>query len=355
MHSYAPYAPSALSSSPLPSRPPSSDTPSSPTTSSFYRPPSTSRRPPAREYKPQSSARSRLPFSTSHSSPSLSPSAASSTLSTTARLAALSAAHSARLRSRPPRSLPPDAVEGPDEPGGYNALGEWEEFDPDEQARLEVEMMQARKEARWRDRRRDEEAEELGLDLLEEEEEEEEDEGMDQEEPPPDVLYSAPPTPFPPSLPSPSLFPPRLPSLASDAGSSHASAEDSDMDLAGEQGESQESAFSASAPSAAERDEALQAFDAALLGAECPSCHAGRVAGDGQGGARCAGQRDGEGGGGGCGWGIEGGVMHPLRQVFVGHIPPHSTAAHRPLITHTPFTGTLVLCAAEGCDESFGA
>jgi hypothetical protein len=28
---------------------------------------------------------------------------------------------------------------------------------------------------------------------------------------------------------------------------------------------------------------------------------------------------------------------------------------HRPLLSYTPFTGTIVLCAVPDCDEQFGA
>ncbi|BGP19603.1 hypothetical protein JCM10213v2_007698 [Rhodosporidiobolus nylandii] len=319
--SHHPFSPSPFNPSSSP-RPPSSDpgAPSSPTTSSFYRAsPSTGARPPHRAYKSHTSSRRR------ESLPS-SPAAQSSSLSTSARLAALSAAHAARAKARPRRSID-EAGGGPDEPGGWTARGEWEEFTREEEARLEVEMMRARREYRWEQRMKGEEAEEAFLGMLEEDE----DEG---EEPPPDVLNSQPPSPTFPfpnddaflSLPSPSLIPPRLPSLASDPGSSSAPSDselDADMDL----GESQDSQSSLSAPPRQDpggEQPALQAFDEALLGAQCPACKAeGAVQGDGKGGARCAAAGAGEmassRGAAGCGWGIDPGVMEPLRTGWVRH------------------------------------
>ncbi|GAA5826670.1 hypothetical protein JCM11251_002847 [Rhodosporidiobolus azoricus] len=373
---YAPHRPSLLSSSPsysastghppLPHLP--SDTPSSPTTSSFYRAPlastSSAARPTGRAYKSRASSRkaSLVPPS---SSPSAGPSISTST-STSARLFALSASHAARVRSlASTRSTSLSAFSSglADEPGGWTGTGEWEEFTAEEQAELEVEMLKARREFRWEMRRREEEAEENGFldvqagdDAMEGQEEE--------EEPPLDLLYDD-LDPSLLSLPSPSLIPPRLPSLTSDAGSgppstcsSIAGGGDSDMDDDWGESLDRDSAFSAAGP-AEPTDEALRAFDGALLGAPCPACGVtGRtVQPDSAGGARCSSPSSAGGGEeAGCGWAIPGEVMHPLRRAFASHSSTslHS-AAHLPLLHHTPFTGTLVLCSAPGCEEQFAA
>ncbi|GAA5866135.1 hypothetical protein JCM8547_000609 [Rhodosporidiobolus lusitaniae] len=366
--SYTPHRPSNLSSSssspassPHPHAP-SSDLPSSPTTSSFYRTPQ-----PPRTHKSRHSSRpSSSSFFPSSSSLSLS-------LNTSARLAALSSAHVARSRaaraSLSASRRDEEGTVGADEPGGWTAQGEWEEFDDEERARLEVEMMKARREWRWECKRREEEAEEE-MGVLEEEENEEE----SGEEPPLDILYED----LDPSLslPSPSLFPPRLPSLPSAAGSESLSEppEDSDMDGGGgEYGESQESQDSSAGGSREEwgeeeKQERLREFDEALVGAQCPACGKGRVGPNGQGGAACrvgepAGgmgksRQEAAEGGQGCGWRIDSSVTGPLREAFAAHYPPPSryaspSAPHLPLLHHTPFTGTLVLCSQPGCEEQF--
>ncbi|GAA5917190.1 hypothetical protein JCM6882_000547 [Rhodosporidiobolus microsporus] len=436
---YAPHRPSLLSSSPSHSHSPqhpSSDTPSSPTTSSFYRggvAPSSSSgsgstvRPAGRAYKSRASSRRSLALPSS-SSPSAAAASTSTSTSTSARLFALSASHAARVRSLAStrQSFPSSSAAAgvADEPGGWTPSGEWEEFTPEEQAQLEVEMMRARREFKWEWRRREEEAEERGfLDVdfdVDEEERGEEgaDDGMDgdEDQPPLDLLYlDHDPSLF---LPSPSLFPPRLPSLTSDAGSgppssaasSSVAGGDSDMDdldaTGVDEAEEAEAAFESqdSLTSNSHRpsslmvepsDASLRAFDAALLGAACPACSAnassssssfapspGRRRGrtvqpDGGGGATCAPSaaeasagevREAEGGaagqeaeeGAGCGWSIPPEVMHPLRLAFAAHASsgsdPHpQQQAHLPLLHHTPFTGTLVLCSSPGCGDQFAA
>ncbi|GAA5973009.1 hypothetical protein JCM11641_000361 [Rhodosporidiobolus odoratus] len=422
--SYRPFAPSHLSHSsspqpqPQPHAHPSSDqsTPSSPTTTSFYH--SRSRPPPLRTYKPAShshSSRRSLPSSSPFPPvPSPSTSASSSSLSTTARLhaATLTSSLTSRSKSRlsalaaSRQTLEPGQT-APDEPGGWNARGEWEEWTEEEETRLELEMRRGRREEKWRDRLRGEEAdelawapeaEELGQDGDSEQAVEEEEEGTQPvpfshlrvsflflvltvssislplslrssvplslspacqlSEPPLDILYS--PTSDFLSLPSPSDLPPRLPSLVSDPGDST----DTDIDMRdspGSQG-SQSSAKSVHANallSDEDQQRELEVFDAALLGADCPQCTSSSdgfvVRADGHGGAACApsGGGQSEAGGGGCGWHIESEVMGFLRRGWVKHGLP--TNSHLPLLAHTPFTGTLVLCQKPGCDESFAA
>lgn len=208
----------------------------------------------------------------------------------------------------------------PDEPGGFNRGGDWEEYDEDELMRLEIEMRKDRRRWEWEGKMKEEWAREEGLIV----EEEPEDAGMTDEgtlrasstshaarltnvefgtaEPPLDVQYEDGPLAYS-ALPSPTVFPPRLPSLASDPGDSASSAalsptsEDFPM----------ESAPLPSLSSADDRD----AFEGALRATiACPACKAeGGVSLSAEAGMRC----------GACGWGINPEVLRPLAEAFIAH------------------------------------
>ncbi|GAA5849563.1 hypothetical protein JCM9279_007271 [Rhodotorula babjevae] len=348
--SHAPAVSSRLAppstSSPLgPTQHPSSDSqlPSSPTTSSFYRS-SHSRPPPGRTYKSTSSARRSLgtaPGPTS--SPSSGPSASLRAAQENAR----------RARARP-RAL--EAGEGgPDGPGGWGADGEWEEWDADELARLEAEVRKERRRWEWDMREREERARDEGrivdLDL---EDPSAEDDEMRGEEPPDDLLYDDDP------LPSPALYPPqsrRLPSLTSAPGSSASSAagylSDPDLGLEPDPDPGLDPDLDMTlgpSPSPSPAND-LAAFRAALLAAPCPACAAtpasptptAPLALAAAHGLACT----------ACGWGIPLGVLEPLAGAFTSH--GSAAAGHAPLLSWTRFTGTVVFCAAPGCDEQFAA
>ncbi|GAA5918525.1 hypothetical protein JCM5296_000190 [Sporobolomyces johnsonii] len=314
---HPPFVSSRLASSPSAAspHPSSSDAPSSPTTSSFYA--STSRSTPSanrpRLYKSQASTRTASP-------------------STSNPLRGAAHENSRLLRARGPRPSPgtardlSTAVAAPDEPGGWSTRGDWEEFDDDEKELLEIEMIKARREWKWRQRLVEEQADEVRVDP-----DDEDDDGMheDEQEPPLDVLsevdYALPsPHPSLPSLASsihgsPSLDPLSLPSPFSEPDTL-----DSPM-------------YAPFEPS----QEALQAFEQALLASTCPACGTdGAIRGD-ETGARCA----------GCGWGIQADVLKPLEAAFATHGDPQR--GHLPLFSWTVFTDTLVFCKA--CDEQFAA
>jgi len=169
---YAPFQPSLLSS-PHP-HPSSSDLPSSPTTSSFYQqapltslPRSTSSTRP-RLHKSQSSTRTNSVRNQFSSSPS-----------TTAPPNPFRQVHeNARLqRAKESRVSTRDLGKGetsliPDEPGGWTKEGEWEEFDPYEREKLELEMIRERKEWKYRMRLQGELAEDHLLDPEDEDQDE---------------------------------------------------------------------------------------------------------------------------------------------------------------------------------------
>ncbi|KAL7342291.1 hypothetical protein BJY59DRAFT_594008 [Rhodotorula toruloides] len=310
---HAPLRPSRLNSSPSSSSlHPSSDgqPPSSPTTSSFY----TAASARAGSYKGQASVRSasargasassssrRTSLGTgSHARPagaaSSSPTSSSALALSTRRAAHENARQAARARLFPPRSLGSTSLALlPDEPGGFNRGGDWEEYDEDELMRLEIEMRKDRRRWEWEGKMKEEWAREEGLIV----EEEPEDAGMTEEEPPLDVHAAPSPT-----------------------------AEDFPM----------ESASLPSHPSANDRD----AFERALRDVHtCPACKAeGAVRLSAEEGMKC----------GACGWGIHVDVLRPLEEAFVSH-----GEGHLPIVTYTPFTDTIVFCAHSGCDEQFAA
>ncbi|BGP27208.1 hypothetical protein Rt10032_c12g4770 [Rhodotorula toruloides] len=324
--SYAPLRPSRLNSSPSSSSlHPSSDgqPPSSPTTSSFY----TTACARAGSYKARESVRVARPADAGSSSPTSSSALALSTR----RAAHENARQAARAQLFPPRSLGSTALSlVPDEPGGFNRGGDWEEYDKDELMWLEIEMRKDRRRWEWEGRMKEEWAREEGLIV----EEEPEDAGMTEEEPPLDVQYEDGLLTYS-ALPSPTTFPPRLPSLASDPGDSASSAAASPT----AEDFSMQSASHPSYPSAHDRD----AFELALRKVKaCPACKAeGKVRLSAEAGMRC----------GSCGWGIHPEVLRPLEEAFVSH--GSASQGHLPIVTHTPFTDTIVFCARSGCDEQF--
>ncbi|GAA5929315.1 hypothetical protein JCM1841_000803 [Sporobolomyces salmonicolor] len=335
-YTHPPFVSSRLASSrsaasPHPS---SSDAPSSPTTSSFY---SSSTRGTAsslnsattrpRLYKSQSSTRPSSARTGLVGPSSTSPSSAS----TSNPLRGAAHENLRLLRARRPRPSVGTARDlsaaagAPDEPGGWSPRGDWEEFDDDEKEELEIEMIKARREWKWRQRLAEEQADEVRVDP------DEEDDGMheDEQEPPLDVLseidYALPsPHPSLPSLASsihgsPSLDPLSLPSPFSEPDTL-----DSPM-------------YASFEPS----QEALQAFEQTLLASTCPACGTdGAICGD-ETGAKCS----------GCGWGIQADVLTPLEAAFARH--GDHQQGHLPLFSYTVFTDTIVFCKA--CDEQFAA
>ncbi|GAA5984659.1 hypothetical protein JCM10908_003446 [Rhodotorula pacifica] len=302
----------------------------------------------AASYKSRVSTRRIYPGSantTSSSSPAMLSSSPTS-LSSQTRRAAQENSRVARmqyLRRHSSRDVPlVGQFVGPDEPGGW-VDGEWEEFDEEEKMRLELEMKKAKKEFEWRQRRLDELASEQGF-LPEEEEEELTAEDQDMEEEPPlDVLLDDDPPP-----PSPSHFAgiPYVPDV-----DSAPNAESTTSNPLSRHSPAQASARASSAPSSSPSNDDLAAFDAALISSPfCPACGATNspLGGHSTVGLRCTGS-DGQSG---CGWGIEMSVLAPLRAAFAAH--GSYREGHRPLLSYTPFTGTIVLCAVPDCDEQYG-
>ncbi|GAA5865118.1 hypothetical protein JCM3774_002136 [Rhodotorula dairenensis] len=323
---------------------PSSPTPKSASQRARTRLPSLPQPPAPRSasYKSQLSAR-RVPPAASSSSSSSSPTPfglSPTSLSTRTRRAAQENSRAARMQSlkrHSSRDVPLSGPVGADEPGGW-VDGEWEEFDDDEKFRLELEMRKAKREFEWRQRRLDDLASEQGFPT--EEDEDAEDDNMEME-PPLDVLFDEDDDP-----PVPSSTGLALPYLASAPSSDH-----NDYKVANSRRDDDVSSGELPRLPRPSSDD-LAAFDRALVTSPfCPACGAANspLGGDSTVGLRCMG-KDGQQG---CGWGIEMNVLGPLREAFAAH--GSDRQGHRPLLSYTPFTGTIILCAVPGCDEQYGA
>ncbi|GAA6061461.1 hypothetical protein JCM10212_005664 [Sporobolomyces blumeae] len=370
--SYAPTFPSRLGSSPslsLAAPPSSSDAPSSPTTSSFYStttrhaatphaatttrggPAPTSTRP--RAYKSQASSRTTAPkafrTSSSSSSSSSSPSSSTNPFRSIHERARLVERTQDRPRPRATRSLELGTSIVPDEPGGWTAAGEWEEFDDHERERLEIEMLNHKKQWKWEMRLKDEEAEDAMLDP-----DDEDADMLPEQEPPLDVLSDyEPPPPSPPRIDDDDSIA-RLPSLASSISSSpFLGAASSLASPTGSEFEDASMALSApvavplppstvSPPEPPHLESSVRAFEECLVASACPACKRADtpIRGDAS-GAQCS----------ACGWGIAIEVLRPLETAFARH--GSAVTGHLPIFSYTPFTDTLVFCQA--CDEEFAA
>ncbi|GAA5823330.1 hypothetical protein JCM5353_008236 [Sporobolomyces roseus] len=336
---YAPFQPSRLASSPHPhpvSHPSSSDLPSSPTTASFYNPThaiprSTSSRP--RLHKSQSSTRTSSARNRSFQLSSSSPSAPSNTTANPFRLVHENARLQRAKENRPTRELDKgDLSLIPDEPGGWTRDGQWEEFDQYERERLEIEMINERKEWKYRMRLQEEMAED---NMLNPDDEFQDDEGDMGEEPPLDVLSE-----YEPPFPSP-LDPAanHLPSLASSISSSPFLGPSS---IPPSPASEQDDTSMSLNPSQDHFEESLKAFESTFLDSRCPRCGMKYVIGRTSLGAGCTNCAS---------WEISMDVLEPLKTAFARH--GDAREGHVPLFTWTQFTGTLVLCRA--CDEQFAA
>ncbi|KAL8278211.1 hypothetical protein RQP46_009384 [Phenoliferia psychrophenolica] len=288
---------------------PSSDAPSSPTTSSFY----TTRereREPHRAHKSTSSSRRRQSSTASSSSPTKS----------SLRTRTLENARLARATTQKARVLDPDdaagaafGASGQWEHGGPNADGEWELYSEEEERILEKRAERDAK--RWADEVQDREDNVM----IEEEEDEEE-----EEEPPSDFDAIDAPSWALPDAPGPPLDPPSSSQLG-----------DMDMDAS--------SPFSAT-PRPDLPTTVAHHFETTLLASPCPSCRASESLGVDQTLFRCS----------RCTWSVEEPAIRAVESEWITHaLVASSPASHLPLLSWTPYTGTLILC--DSCEEQFAA
>ncbi|KAM0786836.1 hypothetical protein ACM66B_002264 [Microbotryomycetes sp. NB124-2] len=331
-------------------QPAMSDSLSSPTTSSFYgQPPlvtssSSSRVRPqnARSYKSTSSVRSnesrRVPRA-SHAASS-SPTSLSTVTYNARRMAQLKnggTIGSSRARIQPKRDLSLGEPDNPFEAGVYGPgamkEGEWEEWTEEENFMIGLEVMKAKRS--WKARYEGQLSSEM--DEADLEAYAEIDDAQEEPEPPEDACdQDSTPQAYSPSVPL-------LPTLAVEPETS------SQMQTFSQNTNSSDSQSmsldSTARPTSVEQPPswaAVQAFERAIVEAPCPNCHnIGSIIGNEQQGALC--QQ--------CGWNVAANILRSTEVAFASH-HRDDYINHVPVLSYTPFTGTLVLCS--GCDEEWG-